>query len=156
MKLWIELRCILFPLIILQMFLQLHWSPLMVNLADWKWLGKTHTCLFSQGGDHGPSVSAPVVPLRGTTISGKIKHSWIFSGCTVNSFCKIWQNNLAMWACDVSCVFQSAPVRMMERSIFSAKHIFVENLFKRYCYLLVVSLHFLERDSLTTQILHAV
>lgn len=30
-------------------------------------------------------------------------------------------------------VFQSSSVRMMERSIFSAKHIFVENLFRRYC-----------------------
>lgn len=35
----------------------------------------------------------------------------------------------------VSCWLQSAPVRMMERSIFSAKYIFVENLFRRYCFL---------------------
>jgi hypothetical protein len=31
MRLGIELRCILFPLIILEMFLQLDWSPLVVN-----------------------------------------------------------------------------------------------------------------------------
>jgi hypothetical protein len=30
----IELRCILFPLIILEMFLQLDWSPPVVNLID--------------------------------------------------------------------------------------------------------------------------
>lgn len=32
----------------------------------------------------------------------------------------------------VCVALQSAPVRMMERSIYSAKNIFVENLFKRY------------------------
>ena len=35
MKLKIELRCILFPLIILEMFLQLNWSPPVVNSVDW-------------------------------------------------------------------------------------------------------------------------
>ena len=35
MTLKIELRCILFPLIILEMFLQLDWSPLVVNSIDW-------------------------------------------------------------------------------------------------------------------------
>lgn len=30
---------------------------------------------------------------------------------------------------------QSAPIRMMERSIYSAKYIFVENLYKRYIFL---------------------
>jgi hypothetical protein len=30
-----ELRCIFFPLIILEMFLQLHWSPPVVNSIDW-------------------------------------------------------------------------------------------------------------------------
>jgi hypothetical protein len=34
-RLEIELRCILFPLIILEMFLQLDWSPPMVNSIDW-------------------------------------------------------------------------------------------------------------------------
>ena len=35
MRLEIELRCILFPLFILEVFLQLNWSPLMVNSIDW-------------------------------------------------------------------------------------------------------------------------
>ena len=46
MKLKIELRCILFPLIILEMFLQLNWSPPVVNSVDWTWFGKAHTCLY--------------------------------------------------------------------------------------------------------------
>ena len=46
MKLKIELRCILFPLIILEMFLQLNWSPPLVNSVDWTWFGKAHTCLY--------------------------------------------------------------------------------------------------------------
>jgi hypothetical protein len=37
MRLQIELRCILFPLIILEMFLQLDWSPAVV---------KVHTCPY--------------------------------------------------------------------------------------------------------------
>ena len=35
-------RCILFPLIILEMFLQLD----LVNSIDWKLFGKAHTCLY--------------------------------------------------------------------------------------------------------------
>ena len=35
MRLEIELTCILFPLIILEMFLQLDWSPPVVNSIDW-------------------------------------------------------------------------------------------------------------------------
>ena len=46
MRLEIELRCILFPLIILEMFLQLDWSPPLVNSIDWTWFGKTPTWLF--------------------------------------------------------------------------------------------------------------
>ena len=46
MWLKIELRCILFPLIILEMFLQLDWSPPVVNSIDWTWFGKAHTCLY--------------------------------------------------------------------------------------------------------------
>ena len=46
MRLEIELRCILFPLIILEMFLQLDWSPSVVNSIDWTWFGKAHTCLY--------------------------------------------------------------------------------------------------------------
>jgi hypothetical protein len=41
MRLKIELRCILFPLIILEMFLQLDWSPPAVNSIDWTWFGHT-------------------------------------------------------------------------------------------------------------------
>lgn len=40
----IELRC--FPLVILQMFLQLHWTPSVVNSVDWTWFGKAHACLY--------------------------------------------------------------------------------------------------------------
>ena len=35
MRLKLELRCIMFPLIILEMFLQLDWSPPVVNSIDW-------------------------------------------------------------------------------------------------------------------------
>ena len=41
----IELRCILFPLIILEMFLQLDWCPPVVNSIDWIWFGKDLTWL---------------------------------------------------------------------------------------------------------------
>lgn len=40
----IELRCI--PLIILQMFLQPHWTPSVANSVDWTWFGKAHACLY--------------------------------------------------------------------------------------------------------------
>jgi hypothetical protein len=46
MSLKIELRCILFPLIILEMFLQLDWSPPVVYSIVWTWFGKVHTCLY--------------------------------------------------------------------------------------------------------------
>ncbi len=46
MTLKIKLRCILFPLIILEMILQLDWSPPVVNSVDWTWFGKAHTCLY--------------------------------------------------------------------------------------------------------------
>ena len=47
----IELRCILFPLIILEMFLQLDWSLSVVNSIDWTLFGKAYTCLYK-----GPTV----------------------------------------------------------------------------------------------------
>jgi hypothetical protein len=47
MRLEIELRCILFPWIILEMFLQLDWSPPVVNSIVWTWFGKAHTCLYT-------------------------------------------------------------------------------------------------------------
>ena len=43
MRLEIELRCILFPLITLAMFLQL---PPVVNSIDWTWFWKAPTCLY--------------------------------------------------------------------------------------------------------------
>ena len=43
MRLEIELRCILFPLIILEMFLQLDCSPPVVNSIDETWFDKAHT-----------------------------------------------------------------------------------------------------------------
>jgi hypothetical protein len=43
MRLEIELRFTLFPLIILEMFQQLDWSPPVVNSIDWTWFGKAHT-----------------------------------------------------------------------------------------------------------------
>ena len=46
MRLEIELRYTLFPLIILEMFLQLDWRPPVVNSIDWRSFGKTHTCLY--------------------------------------------------------------------------------------------------------------
>ena len=47
MTLKIELRCILFPLIIHEMFLQLDWSPLVVSSVDWAGFAKAHTCLYA-------------------------------------------------------------------------------------------------------------
>ena len=44
MRLDIELRCILFPLIILEM--SLDWSPPVVNSIDWTWFGKAHNSLY--------------------------------------------------------------------------------------------------------------
>ena len=44
MRLEIELRCILLPLIILEMFLQLHWTPSAVNSIDWIW----HTSVYAR------------------------------------------------------------------------------------------------------------
>ena len=44
MRLDIELRCILFPLIILEMFLQLEIPPV-VNYIDWTRFRKEHTCI---------------------------------------------------------------------------------------------------------------
>jgi hypothetical protein len=46
MRLEIELRCILFPFVILEMFQQLHWSPPVVNSTDWSKFGKAHTSLY--------------------------------------------------------------------------------------------------------------
>ena len=40
------LSCILFALIIIEMFLQLDWSPPVVNTIDWTWFGKEYTCLY--------------------------------------------------------------------------------------------------------------
>lgn len=42
----IEFRCILFPLILVEMFLQPSESLPVVNPIDWTWFGKAHTCLF--------------------------------------------------------------------------------------------------------------
>ena len=36
------------PLIILELFLQLDWSPPVVNSIDWTWFGKAHTCLYKR------------------------------------------------------------------------------------------------------------
>ena len=56
MKLKIELRCILFPLIILEMFLQLNWSPPVVNSVDWTWFIRSHSwkCMS----EHKPSMKS--------------------------------------------------------------------------------------------------
>ena len=41
-----QLMCILFPLIIPEMFLQLHCCPPVVNSIDWTWFRKTPTCRY--------------------------------------------------------------------------------------------------------------
>jgi hypothetical protein len=46
MRLHMEFRCIMFTLIILEMFLQLDWSPPVVNSIDLTWFEKAHTCLY--------------------------------------------------------------------------------------------------------------
>ena len=73
MRLEIEIRCILFPLIILEMFLQLDWSPPVVNSNDWTWFGKahTHTCLYN--------VPQLIVHVRAKT------KPWGFRNCTLSS-----------------------------------------------------------------------
>ena len=45
MSLKIELRCILFSLIIVEMFLQLEWNPPVTNSMNRTLFGKAHTCL---------------------------------------------------------------------------------------------------------------
>ena len=47
MRLEFELRYSLFPLIMLEMFLQLEWSQPVVNSIDWTSFGKAHTCLYN-------------------------------------------------------------------------------------------------------------
>ena len=44
MTLEIDLKCILGSS--LKVFLQLDWSPPVVNAIDWTWFGKAHTCLY--------------------------------------------------------------------------------------------------------------
>ena len=46
MRLEIKLRCIPFPLIILETFLQIDWSPPVVQYIDWTWFGKANTCVY--------------------------------------------------------------------------------------------------------------
>ena len=46
MTLQIELRCKQFPLIILEMPLQLDWSPPAANSIDWIWFRKKHNFLY--------------------------------------------------------------------------------------------------------------
>ena len=63
MKLKIELRCILFPLIILETFLQLNWSPPVVNSVDWTWFVR-HTPVYVRShswqcmSEHKPSMKS--------------------------------------------------------------------------------------------------
>ena len=59
MRLKIELRCILSPSILLEMFLQLDWSPSVVNSIDWTLFGKAHTCLYKV-----PQVTVPGRAMR--------------------------------------------------------------------------------------------
>ena len=46
MRLDVELKCILFPLIILEMFLHLDWIPPVVKSIDFTWFGQAHNCLY--------------------------------------------------------------------------------------------------------------
>jgi hypothetical protein len=49
MPLQIELRCIQFPLIIiLEMSLQLDWSPVVASSIVWTGFRKKHTCLYTK------------------------------------------------------------------------------------------------------------
>ena len=63
MKFKIELRCILFPLIILEMFLQLNLSPSVVDSVDWTWLER-HTPVYIRShswqcmSEHKPSMES--------------------------------------------------------------------------------------------------
>ena len=49
MTLKLLLKCILLPMIIFRMFLQLDWSQHVVNSVDWTWFGKAHTCPYTVG-----------------------------------------------------------------------------------------------------------
>lgn len=42
----LKLRCLIFLLLIFEMFLHLDWSPPVVNWIDWTWFGKAYTCLY--------------------------------------------------------------------------------------------------------------
>ena len=46
MRLQTERRCILFPVIIVEMFLQLDWTPPVVNSTEWTRFGKRHTPVY--------------------------------------------------------------------------------------------------------------
>ena len=66
MKLKIELRCILFPLIIL------NWSPPVVNSVDWTWFGKAHTCLYKVS-----QLTKPTKPtMKWNQLSSKPSMKW--------------------------------------------------------------------------------
>ena len=55
MRLEIELRFILFPLIILELFLQLYWSPPVVNSIDWTWIVYIRSHSWQRKSEHKPS-----------------------------------------------------------------------------------------------------
>ena len=80
LRLNIELRCILFSLIIVEMFLQLDWSPPLVNSINWIWFGKAHTCLYKvpQLTVHVRAKTKPWGPSRRTTISAALHQSGLY------------------------------------------------------------------------------
>lgn len=57
MQLKIKLRFILFPLYIVEMFLQLTWSPPVVNSVDGTWSGKAQAWLRSHSRGVGQSTN---------------------------------------------------------------------------------------------------
>ena len=65
LTLQIELRCIQFPLIILEMSLQLDWSPPVANSIDWTRFRKKHTFLYK-----GPTVDS-ACQSRNSTMKSK-------------------------------------------------------------------------------------
>ena len=82
MTLQIELRCIQFPLIILEMSHQLGWSPPVANSIDWTWFIKKHTFLYK--------VPQLTVHVRAETLP------WGPWNCPQNSKIELW-GGIDLW-----------------------------------------------------------
>lgn len=63
-------KCILFPLIILDMFLQLNSSPSVVNPVDWTWFEKVRAIADSAQNEQVKQLAEQFLRADGTQVSG--------------------------------------------------------------------------------------